>query len=48
MFNPDFGYAALLPFGGTTVMIPLVAIFGVGMTAQHIGMAIFALFISKL
>lgn len=43
MFNPDFGYAALLPFGGTTVMIPLVAIFGVGMTAQHIGMAIFAL-----
>ena len=43
IFNPDFGYAALLPFGGTTVMIPLVAIFGVGMTAQHIGMTIFTL-----
>lgn len=43
IFNPDFGYAALLPFGGTTVMIPLVAIFGVGMTAQHIGMAVFTL-----
>lgn len=42
VFNPDFGYAALLPFGGTTVMIPLVAIFGVGMTAHHIGMAIFS------
>ncbi len=43
LFNPDFGYAALLPFGGTAVMIPLVAIFGVGMTAQHVGMAIFTL-----
>lgn len=43
LFNPDFGYAALLPFGGTAVMIPLVAIFGVGMTAQRVGMAIFTL-----
>lgn len=43
LFNPDFGYAATLPFGGTMIMIPLVALFGVGMTAQHIGMVIFAL-----
>lgn len=43
VFNPEFGYAALLPFGGTTVMIPLVAIFGVGLTAQHIGMTVFSL-----
>ncbi len=43
IFNPDFGYAATLPFGGTMIMIPLVAIFGVGMTAHHIGMIIFTL-----
>lgn len=41
MFNEDFGYAAMLPFGGTTLMIPLVGIFGLSMTAHHIGMVLF-------
>ena len=43
LFNPDFGYAAILPFGGTMIMMPLVAIFGVSMTAHRLGMIIFAL-----
>ncbi len=43
LFNPDFGYAAILPFGGTMIMWPLVAIFGVTMTAHRIGMVIFSL-----
>lgn len=43
MFNEDFGYAAMLPFGGTALMIPLIGIFGLSMTAQHIGMIIFSL-----
>lgn len=41
--NPDFRYAALLPFGGNLIMAPLVAIFGYSMKAQIIGMVIFAL-----
>lgn len=43
LFNPDFGYAAILPFGGTIIMWPLVALFGVTMTAHKIGMVIFSL-----
>lgn len=43
IMNPDFGYACLLPFGGNLIMAPFVAIFGVGMKAQIIGMVIFAL-----
>lgn len=43
LFNPDFGYAAMLPFGGTMLMIPLVAVFGVSMTAHNIGMILFTL-----
>ncbi len=43
LFNPDFGYAAILPFGGTMIMIPLVALFGVSTTAHSLGMIIFAL-----
>ncbi|MBQ2841707.1 MAG: hypothetical protein IJE72_01570 [Clostridia bacterium] len=42
MFNEDFGYAAMLPFGGTTLMIPLIGIFGLSMTTQHIGMILFS------
>lgn len=41
--NPDFNYAALLPFGGQLLMLPFVAIFGYGMTAQIMGMVLFAL-----
>ena len=50
MFNPDFGYAAMLPFGGTTLMLPFIGIFGVSMTTHHIGMVLFTLimFVSVL
>lgn len=41
LMNPDFAYAGLIPFGGQLIMLPLVALFGVGMKAQIIGMAIF-------
>lgn len=41
--NPDFRYAALLPFGGNLIMAPFVAIFGYSMKAQIIGMVVFAL-----
>ena len=41
LFNPDFTYAALFPFGGQLLMLPLIAIFGVTMKAQIIGMLLF-------
>ena len=41
LFNPDFGYAAMLPFGGTMLMLPFIGIFGVSMTTHHIGMVLF-------
>lgn len=41
MFNEDFGYAAMLPFGGTAIMIPLIGAFGLSMKAHTVGMAIF-------
>lgn len=43
LFNPDFGYAAMLPFGGTMLMIPFIGVFGVSMTTHHIGMVLFTL-----
>jgi hypothetical protein len=43
VFNPDFKYAALLPFSANIWFIPLIAIFGVSMKAQVIGMAVFAI-----
>lgn len=43
LFNHDFGYAAILPFGGTTVMIPFVAIFGYSLTAHQAGMIVFTM-----
>ena len=43
LFNPDFGYAAMLPFGGTMLMAPFIGIFGVSMTTHHIGMVLFTL-----
>ncbi|MCR5736211.1 MAG: hypothetical protein K6G64_01010 [Eubacterium sp.] len=39
--NPDFSYAALMPLAGNIIMWPLIAIFGLGMKAQIIGMVIF-------
>lgn len=41
LMNPDFLYAGIMPFGGQLIMLPLVALFGVGMKAQIIGMTIF-------
>lgn len=46
IMNPDFYYAAILPFGGQLIMVPFVAIFGYGMLAQIIGMTIFALLLT--
>lgn len=46
LMNPDFGYACLLPFGGQLLMLPFVALFGVGMKAQIIGMTLFCLIFS--
>lgn len=43
LFNPDFGYAALLPFGGNLLMWPLIGIFGVTVQAQVAGMFLFFL-----
>ena len=43
IFAEDFHYAALLPFGSTVWMAPVVAIFGLTMRAQIISMVIFAL-----
>lgn len=43
IFDKSFHYACFLPFGINLIMQPLIAIFGLSMTAQHIGM--FAFFI---
>lgn len=43
LMNQDFAYACLLPFGGQLLMLPFVAIFGVSMKAQIIGMTLFYL-----
>ncbi len=43
IFDENFHYACFLPFGINLIMQPLIAIFGLSMTAQHLGM--FAFFI---
>ncbi|MCI8668057.1 MAG: hypothetical protein HFI34_00830 [Lachnospiraceae bacterium] len=43
LMNQDFAYACLLPFGGQLLMLPFVAVFGVGMKAQILGMTLFYL-----
>ncbi len=45
-FNPDFHYAALLPFGANLWFVPLLAIFGYGLTAQLLGMSVFLVVLS--
>ncbi len=42
LLSPDFKYAALLPFGSSLWMVPILKIFGYTMTAQQVSMAIFA------
>ena len=43
MFNPDFGYAAMLPIGGATLMLPFISLFGVSVTTHRIGLILFTL-----
>lgn len=42
ILSEDFYYAAILPFGASLWMVPVLWIFGYTMTAQTISMAIFA------
>lgn len=41
IISDTFSYSALLPFGGQTIMTPLIAMFGFSMTAHLAGMVIF-------
>ena len=41
LFNDDFGYAAILPFGGAMIMMPFIPLTGVSLTTHQIGMVIF-------
>ena len=41
--DPDFYYAAVLPFGANQIFFPFVAMFGYSMTAQICGLCLFAL-----
>ncbi len=43
VFNPDFNYAALLPFSAGIWLVPLISIFGVTMGVHVAGMVIFVL-----
>lgn len=43
LFNSDFDYACLLPFGTTLIMTVLIPVFGVTMTTHVIGMLCFFL-----
>lgn len=43
LFNPDFAYACLLPFGTSLIMTALIPLFGVSMTTHVLGMLIFFL-----
>lgn len=42
IFDDQYNYAALLPFSTVWIMQPLIKLFGLGMTAHNLGMAIFA------
>ncbi len=43
VFDDTFRYAGMLPFSVSAIFVPLIRLFGVGMTAQNIGMSLFAL-----
>ena len=43
IFDDQYNYAALLPFSTVWIMQPLIKLFGFGMTAHNLGMAIFAI-----
>ena len=40
-YDKDFSYACFLPFSTSTIMIPLIHMFGYGMTAHIVGMMCF-------
>ncbi len=46
VFDPDFVYACFLPFGINLIMQPLISIFDVSLTAQHLGMFSFFLLLT--
>ena len=43
LVSDNFGYAALLPFGGNLIFWPFIALFGYGLKAQVWGLAFFVL-----
>lgn len=43
LLNPDFIYAAVIPFGGNIIMLPGFMLFGFSLKAQIFGMALFAI-----
>ena len=43
ILSSDFHYAAILPFGAPLWMVPILKIFGFGITAQVLSMAVFAI-----
>ncbi len=49
LFDPKMFYAYTLPFGGSLLMLPFVAVFGVGYTAHALGFVLFlAIFVFSL
>ena len=49
LINPDFCYPTILPLGGHLLMVPFIALFGLGISAQSWGMLVFMLlFIGSL
>ncbi|MBQ4064768.1 MAG: hypothetical protein IJD10_01565 [Clostridia bacterium] len=46
LFDPDFRYAAMLPFSANLWYVPLIAVFGLTMDVQLAGMVIFLVFFS--
>lgn len=42
IYDPNFWYAYILPFGGTTIMLPFVFLFGITYKAHICGMSVFA------
>ena len=46
LFDPDFRYAAMLPFSANLWYVPLIALFGMTMNVQLAGMVIFLILFS--
>ena len=49
LVNPDYNYVYLVPFGANLIMAPFVAVFGVSLLSNQLGMIVyFALYLSSL